>query len=182
MVHMDGNLFAALRTTGDKMNWYNFFKLLHILAVIMMVGGIFARQIVRGIAKKSDDVKVVASLTQVARRLDRAMVIPGGNLVLLFGIILAVMLKWPIFGFLQGATQNWLLVSNTLLILAMVLVITVFLPYNKKLDSIIQATLAEGRVSTELSAALNDKTNQIGHLIEEVGVIVIAALMVLKPF
>jgi uncharacterized membrane protein len=164
------------------MNWYNFFKFLHILAVIMMVGGMFARQVVRGIAKKSNDVKVIASLTQVAVRLDRTMVIPGGNLVLVFGIILAVMLKWPIFGFLQGATQNWLLVSNILLILAMVLVGTVFIPYNKRLDSIIQAALADGQINSELTAALNDKTNRVAHLAEEVGVIVIAALMVLKPF
>ena len=164
------------------MNWYNFFKFLHILAVIMMVGGMFARQVVRGIAKKSNDVKVIASLTQVAGRLDRTMVIPGGNLVLVFGIILAVMLKWPIFGFLQGATQNWLLVSNILLILAMILVGTVFIPYNKRLDSIIQAALADGQINPELSAALNDKTHRVAHLAEEVGVIVIAALMVLKPF
>src|SRR5215510_2503098 len=134
------------------MNWYNFFKFLHISAVVVMVGGIFARQVVRGIAKKSTDVKVIESLTQVAGRLDRAMVIPGGNLVLVFGIILAVMLKWPIFGFLQGSSQNWLLVSNLLLILSIVLVSTVFIPYNKKLDSIIQAALTEGRVSSELSA------------------------------
>src|SRR5215475_10196226 len=111
------------------MSWYNFFKLLHILAVVMMVGGMFARQVVRGIAAKSGDVKVIESLTHVAMRLDRTMVIPGGNLVLVFGVILAVMLKWPIFGFLQGAPQNWLLVSNILLILAMVLVGTVFIPY-----------------------------------------------------
>jgi len=164
------------------MNWYNLFKLLHILAVVMMVGGMFARQLVRGIAKKSEHVKVIASLTQVAGRLDRAMVIPGSNLVLVFGIILALMLKWPIFGFLQGASQNWLLVSNILLILAMVLVGTVFIPYNKRLDSIIQAALAEGRISPELSAALDDQTNRLAHLMEEVGVLVIAALMVLKPF
>jgi uncharacterized membrane protein len=164
------------------MNWYNFFKFLHIIAVIMMVGGMFARQLVRGIAKKSDDVKVVASLTQVAGRLDRAMVIPGGNLVLVFGIILAVMLKWPIFGFLQGASHNWLLVSNILLILAIILVGGVFIPYNKRLDSIVQASLTEGRITPELSAALNDQKNKVAHLIEEIGVIVIAALMVLKPF
>ena len=48
------------------MNWYNVFKFLHILAVIVMVGGIFARQLVRAIAKKSEDPKVIVSLTQVA--------------------------------------------------------------------------------------------------------------------
>ena len=115
------------------MNWYNFCKFLHILAVVVMVGGIFARQLVRGITQKSADVKVIESLTQIAGRIDRGMVIPGGNFVVVFGVILALMLKWPIFGFLQGASQNWLLVSNILLILTMILVGAVFIPYNKKI-------------------------------------------------
>jgi len=164
------------------MNWYNFFKFLHLVAVIVMVGGIFARQVVRAIAKQSDDPKVISSLTQVAGRLDRAMVIPGGNLVLVFGIVLALMLKWPIFGFLQGASQNWLLISNILLVVTMVLVVTIFLPHNKKVGSLLQTALAEGRVTPELSATLNDPTNRWAHYAEEIIVIVIAALMVLKPF
>ena len=164
------------------MSWYNFFKFLHILAVVVMVGGIFARQLVRGIAQKSADIKVIESLTQIAMRLDRAMIIPGGNFVVVFGVILALMLKWPIFGFLQGASQNWLLVSNILLILTMILVGAVFIPYNKKLETIIQTALVEGRVTSELSAALNNQTNKVAHYIEEAMVLIVAALMVLKPF
>lgn len=164
------------------MSWYNVFKFLHIVAVIVMVGGIFARQLVRSIAKRSDDPKVIASLTQVAGRLDRSMVIPGGNLVVLLGIVLALMLKWPIFGFLQGASQNWLLVSNILLVLIMVLVPTVFLPHNKKVESLLHSALAEGRVMPELRSLLNDQTNRWAHYAEELIVVVVAALMVLKPF
>ena len=164
------------------MNWYNVFKFLHIMAVIVMIGGMLARQLVRGIAKKSAEVSVIASLTQVAMRLDRAMVIPGSNLVLVFGIILALMLKWPIFGFLQGASQNWLLVSNILLLVISVLVPAVFLPHNRKVDSLLQNALADGRVTSELRAALNDRKNQLAHHAEEMIVVVVTALMVLKPF
>ena len=164
------------------MSWYNFFKFLHILAVVVMVGGIFARQLVRGIAQRSVDVKVIESLTQTAGRIDWAMVIPGGNFVVVFGVVLALMLKWPLFGFLQGASQNWLLVSNILLILTMILVGTVFIPYNKKLEAIIQNALAEGHVTSELSAALNEQTNKVAHYIEEAMVLIVTALMVLKPF
>jgi len=164
------------------MNWYNFIKFLHIVAVIMMVGGVFARQLVRGIAKKSDDVKVIASLTQVAGRLDRVMVIPGGNIVLVTGVILAFMLKWPIFGFLQGATQNWLLVSNILLLVMIVIIPAIFLPHNKKVESLLQTALAEGRVTHELSTALADRKNILAHHAEEIIILVITALMVLKPF
>jgi uncharacterized membrane protein len=164
------------------MNWYNVFKLLHVLAVVMMVGGMFARQLVRGIAKKSPDIKVIESLTHIAMRLDRAMVIPGGNFVLVFGVILALMLKWPIFGFLQGAPQNWLLVSNILLLVIVVIVPTIFLPHNKKVESLLQNALTEGRVTPELIAALNNQTNQLAHYAEEAIVLIVAALMVLKPF
>ena len=58
------------------MNWYLVIKFLHIVAVTITIGGMFARQLVRGIAKKSDDLKMVVALTQVAIRIDRAMVIP----------------------------------------------------------------------------------------------------------
>jgi low affinity Fe/Cu permease len=95
---------------------------------------------------------------------------------------LALMQQWPIFGFLQGASQNWLLVSNILLIIMLTLIPTVFIPHNKKLEALLQTALAEGRVTPELSAALKDKKNQRAHQAEEIIVLVIAALMVLKPF
>ena len=142
----------------------------------------FARQLVRGFAKRSDDIKTVASLTPVALRIDRTMVIPWSNLIFLLGIILALMQQWPIFGFLQGAAQNWLLVSNILLIIMLALIPTVFIPHNKKVEALLQTALAEARVTPELSAALNDRKNQVAHHAEEIIVLVIAALMVLKPF
>jgi len=163
-------------------NWYLIVKYRHILAVAITIGGMFARQLVRGFAKRSDDIKTVASLTPVALRIDRTMVIPWSNLIFLLGIILALMQQWPIFGFLQGTAQNWLLVSNILLIIMLALIPTVFIPHNKKVETLLQTALADGRVTPELSAALNDKRNQRAHQAEEIIVLVIAALMVLKPF
>ncbi len=164
------------------MNWYFLTKYLHIIAVAITIGGMFARQLVRGIAQKSDDVNAVASLTHVAVRMDRAMVIPGSNIMVLMGIILAVIQKWPIFGFLQGAPQNWLLVSNILLVAMVGLVPTVFIPHNKKVESILQTALRDGHITPELSAALSDQKNQLAHYAEEFIVLAVAALMVLKPF
>ena len=130
------------------MNWYLVIKYLHITAVAITIGGMFARQLVRGIALNSDDIKTVASLTHAAVRMDRAMVIPGSNLMILFGIILAVMQKWPILWLFTGADRNWLLVSNLLLLVMMVLIPVVFIPHNKKVKSLLQAALAEGRCYT----------------------------------
>jgi uncharacterized membrane protein len=164
------------------MTWYLFVKYLHILAVTITIGGMFARQLVRGIAKSSDDVKTVAVLTHVAIRLDRMMVIPASSLILPLGIVLSVMGGWPILGFLQGASQNWLLVSNLLLISMFVVIPVVFIPHNKKVEAILQTALAEGHVTPELSTKLGDMNNKIAHYAEEIIFLVIAALMVLKPF
>lgn len=164
------------------MNWYLIVKFLHILAVAITTGGMFARQLVRGIAKKSDDVKTVASLTQVVLRIDRTMVIPWSSAMLVFGIILAVMMKWPIFGFFQGADKNWLLLSIILLIIMQVLIPSVFLPHNKKVAELLQTAASKGQVTPELSATLNDQKNAWAHYAEEVIILVVAALMVLKPF
>jgi uncharacterized membrane protein len=164
------------------MNWYLVIKYLHITAVAITIGGMFARQLVRGLALKSDDIKPVASLTHAAVRMDRGMVIPGSNLMIVFGIILAVIQKWPIFGFLQGADHNWLLVSNLLLVIMIVLIPSVFIPHNKRIERLLQTAQAEGRVTPELSVALHDRKNLMAHRAEEAIILVVAALMVLKPF
>jgi uncharacterized membrane protein len=163
-------------------NWYLIVKFLHILAVTITIGGMFARQLIRSIAKRSDDVSKVKTLMDVAVRIDRVMVIPWSNLILIAGLVLAIMQKWPILGFLQGASQNWLLVSNILLIVMILLIPAVFIPHNKKVEVLLQTALLESRVTPELRLALNDKTNKMAHYAEEVIVLVITGLMVLKPF
>jgi hypothetical protein len=142
----------------------------------------FARQLVRSSALKGNDISSIATLTHAAVRMDRAMVIPGSNLMILMGIILAVMQRWPIFGFLQGADRNWLLVSNLLLVFMIVLIPSVFIPHNKKVETLLQASLAAGQITPELSTALRDSRNLMAHRVEEAIVLVVAALMVLKPF
>jgi hypothetical protein len=71
---------------------------------------------------------------------------------------------------------------NMLLIGMLALIPTVFISHNKKVESLLQSALAENRVTSELSVALNDKKNVLAHHIEEAIVLVVAALMVLKPF
>ena len=164
------------------MNWYLIIKYLHILAVTITIGGMFARQLVRGFAKRSEEINAVASLTQVAVRIDRTLVIPWSNIMILMGILLAIMQKWPVFGFLQGASKNWLLVSNVLLVIMLILIGAVFVPYNMKVEALLQSAVMQGSVTPELAAALDDRRNNISHLFEEILILAVAALMVLKPF
>ena len=164
------------------MNWYSFVKLLHVIAAIVFVGGIFARQLVRGSARKTGDVHMLASVMHAAGRIEQIMVIPGSNAAVILGVILAIMQGFPVFGFLQGASKNWLLVSIMLLVIGLVLIPTIFLPHGRKFEPILDAALAEGRITPELRAAMDDKVVQYAHLYEELSTIVIVALMVLKPF
>jgi uncharacterized membrane protein len=114
------------------MHWYPVVKLLHIFAVIVAVGGLFARQLLRTYAEKASDIRAFAEFSRAAGHVERLMVIPGMNAVLLFGVILALIGGFPIFGFLQGASQNWLLLSNLLLVGVLVTIPTVFIPRGKK--------------------------------------------------
>ena len=116
------------------MNWYLVVKFLHIAAVIVSVGGLFARQLIRSEAARLDDVRSFATASQAAFRIERVMVIPGMNVVLVLGIILGFMGHYPILGFIQGGQQNWLLASNILLISVLLVIITIFLPRNKRLE------------------------------------------------
>lgn len=164
------------------MNWYPVIKFLHITSVIIWVGGIFSRQLVRQYAKKMDDLHLFTTLIHAAGRIETIMVIPGAQAVIVLGVILALIGRFPIFGFLQGASQNWLLVSNILLVAQLVLAPTVLIPRGKKFESVLQAALAENRITPELRAAMDDKLVKLVHHYQEVSLIVIVALMVLKPF
>jgi uncharacterized membrane protein len=165
-----------------RMNWYAVVKFLHIVSVVVSVGGLFARQVVRQHAKKMNDIQSFASFSQAAGKIEKTMIIPGMVAILVFGVILGLIGHFPILGFLQGAQQNWLLVSNILLIGIQVIIPTVFIPRGKIFDPILQDALAKGEITPELHAAMNDNMVKLAHLYEEVALIIITALMVLKPF
>lgn len=164
------------------MTWYTFVRLFHIIAVILFIGGLFARQLVRSNAKKADDIRLFAALNQAAGKIESILVRPGSILTLVFGVLLALMGGFPIFGFLQGASQNWLLVSNLLLIGSIMIVPTIFLPRGRKFEPLLQAALSKEEFTSELRAAMNDDVVKLAHIYEEVSVIVVVILMVLKPF
>src|SRR5574342_452440 len=98
------------------MSWNSVVKFFHIISVILFGGGLFARQLVRRSVKKTDDIHLFTILSQTAGQIETSLVIPGSIAALILGVILALIGDYPIFGFLQGASQNWLLVSNVLLI------------------------------------------------------------------
>jgi uncharacterized membrane protein len=86
------------------MNWYTVVKFLHVSSVIVCVGGLFARQLVRQHAKKSNDVQLFATFSQAAGKIENAMVIPGMTAILVFGVALGLIGHFPILGFVQSGS------------------------------------------------------------------------------
>jgi len=129
-----------------------------------------------------NDIQSFAIFSQAAGKIEKVMVIPGMAAILVFGVILGLLRHFPILGFLQGAQQNWLLVSNILLIGTQVIIPTVFIPRGKIFEPLLQDALIKGQITPELRAAMNDNAVKLAHLYEEVALIIITALMVLKPF
>jgi uncharacterized membrane protein len=164
------------------MSWYLIIKLLHVLAAIILVGGLIARQIVRSVAERAQDVHTFALQSEAAGRIEQLMVIPGSMAVLIIGVILALISGQPIFGSLQGSGRNWLLVANLLLVLTLLLVPLVFVPRGKKFEAILADALNRDQFTQELRAAQLDPVVRFGHTFEIVGIILIVFLMVVKPF
>ena len=155
---------------------------LHIASAIWFIGGVLARQIVRAYAKRSDDVQRFAVMSEAAGRIESTMVIPGNFAVIVVGVILGLMTGAPILGFLQGASRNWLLVCNVLLLIGSLNIPLVFLPRGRIFDAALKDALARGQMTPELRASINDRIVRIVHFEELSLLALIVVLMVFKPF
>ncbi len=164
------------------MSLFLWVRFLHVASAMWFIGGILARQIVRAYAKRTDDVRRFAVLSEAAGRIESTMVIPGNMAVIVFGVILGLIIGAPILGFLQGAERNWLLVSNIILLLGFLNVPLIFLPRGKKFDAALKDALARGQMTPELRSHLDDPVVRLAHGYEFVSMVLIVFLMVLKPF
>ena len=164
------------------MNWFQLVRFFHIGSAIVFIGGILGRQVVRSFAGRTEDVQSFALLSQAAGKIEARMVIPGNMAVIGFGILYALLLKAPILGFLQGASSNWLLVCNLLLILGMLLVPFFFLPRGKKFDLALQDALAKNEMTPELRRHLDDPQLRLVHGLEMALLVIVVILMVFRPF
>jgi len=158
-------------------------KLMHVLAAFWFMSGVVARDITFWRAARVTNVHAVYTLLQVSEFFERSAVIPGGLIVLLFGLITAWLQRWPIFGFLQGATTNWLLVSLILFLGTSAVIGPLrLIPRRKQRAQAVEQALAQGGITTELTAALNDKVVNAFRTAELIVLVVIIVLMVAKPF
>lgn len=158
------------------MSIYLIIKLLHVLAAFWMISGVVGRDFTFWQAGRAKDVQAVRALLQASDFFERWAVIPLSMAVLVFGLIVTWMQKWPLFGFLQGAASNWLLVSAVLFVgISAVIAPLRLIDRRKQRTRALEDALVKGTITPELTAALNDRVVtgfRTGELI----------LMVTKPF
>ena len=164
------------------MNLAAILQLLHILAGFGLVGGEFGRAFLFRRARQTSDVKTTAELLQMSTFLSARVVSGAGLVTVILGLITAWAEGLPILGFLQGGAVNWVLASLVLYAIIMVLVFSVQVPRGKALREILGKALTQGAVTPELSAALNNSAVNNAFIAQDILLVLIVALMVLKPF
>ena len=165
------------------MNLYLIIKWLHVLTGFWLVGGVIGRNFAFWRAGQATEVRSVHALLQISDFFERYAVIPVLIAVLLFGLIATFMQGWPLFGSLQGAPSNWLLVSFLLFVLLAGVMVPLQLPARRrKRDYALEKALDENTITPQLTAALNDKVVLNFRAVEFVILIAITLLMVTKPF
>ena len=165
------------------MNLYLTMKLLHVLAAFWFISGIIGRDFAFWRAGRATNVQAAHALLQISDFFERYAVIPVSMGVFLFGLIITLLQGWPLFGFMQGSSSNWLLVSF-LLFLGISLAIgpLKLVPRRKERERALEEALAQETMTLRLMAALNDKVVFRFRVIELIALVIIIVLMVMKPF
>ncbi len=157
-------------------------RFVHILTSIWFVSGLLGRTIAYAHAQRATNVETAGALLRLSDRFERLMVIPGSQLVLVFGLLTAWLQGQPLFGFLQGARANWLLVSLVLFVGATPLILALLIPRRKQRHAALEAARAHGAMTPALRAPLADTVVTRSRIVELLIVAVILVLMILKPF
>ena len=165
------------------MTLYLIMKLLHVLTAFWFISGVIGRDFAFWRAGQATNVQAVHALLQISDFFERYAVIPVSMAVFLFGLIITLLQRWPLFGFLQGSPINWLLVSF-LLFLGISLAIgpLKLVPRRKQRTQALKEALTQGTITPELTAALNDKVVTRFRTVELIILVIIIILMVTKPF
>jgi len=152
--------------------------LLHVGVAFWFVAGLVGRDVTLAKAASSKDLTVTVELAELAGRFDRWMVVPGSIAVVLLGVLTAL-----VQGRSFAGTNVWWMFTSFVLFLSLIpLIPLVFVPRGHVFELALSDARAKGEVTTELSAAFNDRVVRVARLYERIVVIIVIVLMVTKPF
>ena len=84
---------------------------IHVLMVFWLVAGILGRDTVYRQAARTTDLAKLRHYVELGGIFELRMVRPATSAVFIAGLIAAWARGWPILGFLQGGTVNWVLTA-----------------------------------------------------------------------
>jgi len=154
----------------------------HILSVLCLVAGTAGRAACTGLAGRTDDFNTVRTLMQASSGFEMKMVRPSSLFILVTGLITAYLGGWPILGFLQGASVNWVLAALVIYLSIIPVIVFIFVPRGRNYHRALQEAGACGAVTPELRAALHDPAVRWARRYEILILLVVTFLMVVKPF
>lgn len=159
------------------MSWALILKLVHILIAIAFVAGLVGRGILLRRARAAERVRDAKLLSDAAAPFEQ-MAIQGSTFILPAGLLVAWAEGYPFAGLGTG----WILAATLILLTMVPLVVVVFIPRGRVFDRAMGEALERGTWTDALRAAFDDRAVAVARWYEIVGVAIILALMVLKPF
>ena len=152
-------------------------KLAHVALAFAMVVGLVGRWILLTRAAATDDVERAHLLAEAASPFER-IVQTVSPAVVVVGLVTA----WAQGYEWLGLTTGWMLLTVLLIVPILVFIPTIFVPRGRVFEAEMAAARAAGEVTPGLRAAWADPAVAMARRYELAGIVIIIALMVLKPF
>jgi uncharacterized membrane protein len=154
--------------------------LLHVTLAVAFIAGLLGRAVAFREARTARTLEATAALLRLSDWFDRRLVVPGSVLVLLSGIGITWVGRWPLFR--SAGRPSWLLISLALLLLPVIFIPSVLVPQRVRRQAALAAAVQVGRRTPELEAALGAPVVRRFRAVELGIVMVVFVLMMLKPF
>ncbi len=161
------------------MTWYLLLKLAHVLCVVVCVSGIIGRSLVRLRIPGATTIQTLQELMALVGRFDEWLVIRGSQATLVSGLLLGWIGGWH---YIVANHPTWIFLSLLLFLSLLPLAFLIFLPRGKAFGKVFQVAVAEGRITSELRAALADPAVRAATIYGFIMVGLVLYLMVVKPF
>jgi uncharacterized membrane protein len=153
-----------------------YLKLAHVFLAFILVAGLLGRWVLLRRAARSEDIERSHLLAEAASPFERAVQFSSLN-VALVGMVTAWAQGYPWL----GLTTGWMLLTVLLIIPIIVMIPAIFLPRGRVFEAAMADARAKGIVTPALRAAWADPAVRFARRYELVSLVVIVALMVLKP-
>jgi hypothetical protein len=154
----------------------------HVLSIFWLVAGILARDRCYALARATDDLDRLQWLVEMGGHFERRMTRPATFAVLAAGLVAAWARGWPILGFLQGSSTNWVLVSLLIYLSIIPVIAFVFIPRGRIFRAAFEKAKSLGHVTPELRDALRDPQVAAARMYELGMIAVITAIMLTRSF